>query len=176
MELGEKLKEARLEKGLSLLDVQEKTKIQKRYLEAIEAGNYSSLPGSFYTRAFIREFALVVGIEPNALLEEHEAELPTTSEEDFDRLTRVQKNRKQNSTKNTAIFSIIPRLLTAILIIGIIAVVWYFLQKEVDPENEGPVEDPNKVEIQRGEEAINSGDNNQEEESDETEEDRKSVV
>lgn len=47
-ELGRHLKEARLQKGMSLDDVQEVTKIRKKYLEAIEAGDYKVLPGSFY--------------------------------------------------------------------------------------------------------------------------------
>ena len=46
-ELGQQLREARLQKGMSLDDVQEMTKIRKRYLEAIEAGDYKVLPGSF---------------------------------------------------------------------------------------------------------------------------------
>ncbi len=158
VELGEKLKDAREQSGLSLYDVQEKTKIQKRYLEAIEEGNFTILPGSFYTRAFIREFALVVGLNPDVLLEEHAADLPTTKEEDFERLSRVQKHSKPgNSSKNSAIFSVIPKILTAALIIGIIAVVWYFLQKEVDPENEGPVDETNEVEFERNAEALEEG-------------------
>lgn len=46
-ELGTRLKEARLSKGYSLDDLQEITKIQKRYLVGIEEGNYSIMPGSF---------------------------------------------------------------------------------------------------------------------------------
>ena len=39
-ELGTRLKEARLQKGYSLEDLQEITKIQKRYLVGIEEGNW----------------------------------------------------------------------------------------------------------------------------------------
>ncbi|EAF0272058.1 helix-turn-helix domain-containing protein, partial [Listeria monocytogenes] len=49
-ELGDKLKQARREKGLSLDDLQQITKIQKRYLVAIEEGNYAVMPGKFYAR------------------------------------------------------------------------------------------------------------------------------
>ncbi|MFL6517543.1 MAG: helix-turn-helix domain-containing protein, partial [Bacillus sp. (in: firmicutes)] len=54
-ELGNRLKEARLAKGLSLDDLQSMTKIQKRYLIGIEEGNYASMPGNFYVRAFIKQ-------------------------------------------------------------------------------------------------------------------------
>lgn len=67
-ELGQQLKEARLQKGLSLDDVQEMTKIRKRYLEAIETGDYKVLPGSFYVRAFIKTYAETVGLNPDEIL------------------------------------------------------------------------------------------------------------
>ena len=56
-QIGEQLKAARLEKQLSLDDIQEITKIQRRYLSAIEENNLSVLPGDFYVRAFIRQYA-----------------------------------------------------------------------------------------------------------------------
>lgn len=46
-ELGQKLKEARETKGLSVDQLHEITKIQKRHLVAIEEGNYDVLPGAF---------------------------------------------------------------------------------------------------------------------------------
>lgn len=46
-ELGALLKTARQEKGLSLDDVQEQTKIRKRYLEALEEGDLKSYQANF---------------------------------------------------------------------------------------------------------------------------------
>ncbi|WP_068619219.1 helix-turn-helix domain-containing protein [Paenibacillus tuaregi] len=80
-DLGQQLKEARLQKGLSLDDVQEMTKIRKRYLEAIEAGDYKVLPGSFYVRAFIKTYAETVGVDADGLLEEHRKDVPVTEPE-----------------------------------------------------------------------------------------------
>ncbi|MDQ0494343.1 helix-turn-helix domain-containing protein [Paenibacillus brasilensis] len=75
-ELGQQLKEARLQKGLSLDDVQEMTKIRKRYLEAIETGDYKVLPGSFYVKAFIKTYAETVGLNPDEILEGHQSNVP----------------------------------------------------------------------------------------------------
>lgn len=80
-ELGQQLREARLQKGMSLDDVQEVTKIRKRYLEAIEAGDYKVLPGSFYVRAFIKTYAEAVGINSDELLEGHKQDVPRTESE-----------------------------------------------------------------------------------------------
>ncbi|MDA6131043.1 helix-turn-helix domain-containing protein, partial [Escherichia coli] len=49
---------------MSLDDLQKVTKIQKRYLMGIEEGDYSMMPGKFYVRAFIKQYAEAVGIEP----------------------------------------------------------------------------------------------------------------
>ena len=63
--VGQKLKDARIAKGLTLDDLQQTTKIQKRYLIAIEEGNYDALPGKFYVKAFARQYAETVGLNPN---------------------------------------------------------------------------------------------------------------
>ncbi|WP_020615216.1 helix-turn-helix domain-containing protein [Paenibacillus daejeonensis] len=75
-ELGVLLKEARQKKGYTLDDVQEMTKIRVRYLEAIEAGDYNVLPGSFYARAFIKNYAEAVGLDADELLQQHQNEVP----------------------------------------------------------------------------------------------------
>ena len=61
--IGQELQQARLDKGLSLDDIQQSTKIQKRYLAAIESGQFDQLPGAFYERAFVRQYATAVGID-----------------------------------------------------------------------------------------------------------------
>src|SRR5699024_236679 len=78
MELGAIVKEARQEKNISLESLQESTKIEKRYLKAIEQGNFHILPGTFYARAFIKEYAEAVGLNAEELLAEHKNELPTS--------------------------------------------------------------------------------------------------
>jgi cytoskeletal protein RodZ len=80
-ELGQLLKNARLEKGISLEDMQESTKIRKRYLEAIEDGNYKDLPGNFYVRAFIKSYSESVGLDPNEVLLLYRNVIPTSKVE-----------------------------------------------------------------------------------------------
>ena len=52
-ELGNRLKEAREEKGMSLDDLQAATKIQKRYLTALEEGNYDIIPVKYLFWIFV---------------------------------------------------------------------------------------------------------------------------
>ncbi len=66
--IGDSLRQAREEKGLSLSDVQRITKIRSHYLEALEAGEFAILPGQAYERAFIRTYASAIGIDPQPYL------------------------------------------------------------------------------------------------------------
>ncbi|WP_010649207.1 helix-turn-helix domain-containing protein [Oceanobacillus massiliensis] len=167
MDVGAKLKEARLASGLSLDSLQETTKIQKRYLLAIEEGNLHILPGKFYARAFIKEYANAVGLDSNELLEEYKEEIPSTEEENV-QYTRMQRTRKEQSTdKGPGISSVIPMIIVALLIIGIVAVTWWFIRENTSENGSEPVEEPqdNNVIITNPDNTgSDSGDENQSEE------------
>ena len=81
-ELGARLKEARLARGYSLEDLQNITKIQKRYLIGIEEGNYAIMPGSFYVRAFIKQYAEAVGLDADEVLTEYRKDIPEVQKEE----------------------------------------------------------------------------------------------
>ncbi|MEB3336993.1 MAG: helix-turn-helix domain-containing protein, partial [Leptolyngbyaceae bacterium] len=62
-EVGSRLRQARLEQSLSLEDVAAITKIQRRMLEAIEAGRKDQLPEPVYIQGFIKRFAEALGVD-----------------------------------------------------------------------------------------------------------------
>lgn len=82
-ELGQRLRQERESKGLSLEDLQKLTKIQKRYLLGIEEGNYEVMPGKFYVRAFIKQYCEAIGLDTDAIFEEYKSDIPSTQTEDI---------------------------------------------------------------------------------------------
>ncbi len=62
IKVGQRLKDARLEKGLSLEDVAKETKIRESFLSAIENGEYGKLPSPSYTQGFVRNYAVFLGL------------------------------------------------------------------------------------------------------------------
>src|SRR5699024_4807211 len=137
MDIGAKLKEARIAKDLSLDSLQETTKIQKRYLVAIEEGKFDILPGKFYARAFIKEYANAVGLDPNELLEEFKEEVPQNEETDTTQYTRIQRSKRENaSTKAPAFFSFLPTIIVILLVIGIVFAGWYFYKEALSGNND----------------------------------------
>ncbi len=66
--LGERLLAARERKGVDLYRAERDTKIRARYLGALERGEYRELPGSVYTKGFLRNYALYLGLDPDEIL------------------------------------------------------------------------------------------------------------
>lgn len=60
--VGEMLRSERERKGLTLKDVELETNIRVMYLNAIELGNYSVIPGEAYLKGFIRNYANMLGL------------------------------------------------------------------------------------------------------------------
>ncbi len=144
MGIGERLKAERESKNMSLEQVQNVTKIQARYLDAIEQERFNVMPGSFYVRAFIKEYATVLGLNPDELIEEYKKDLPFENKEDV-AISRVKSSKKNKATTKTpVIFSFLPSVIVVLLIIGIVVLVWlfrqgYFTGDDADPtptENE----------------------------------------
>lgn len=61
--IGQRLRDERLRQGLKLSDVSEQTRIRSVFLEAIEADDFDALPGRFYARSFVRQYARLLGIQ-----------------------------------------------------------------------------------------------------------------
>jgi cytoskeleton protein RodZ len=69
-QFGEELAQARSAKGISLVDISAETRINMKFLEAIEHGQFQLLPQT-YVRAILREYALIVGIDPNEVMQKY---------------------------------------------------------------------------------------------------------
>ncbi|MEI8143764.1 MAG: helix-turn-helix domain-containing protein [Candidatus Berkelbacteria bacterium] len=66
--LGEKLKSARIEKQVSLLDAEAATKVRAKYLMAIEAGKWDELPQEVYVRGFVLAYVKYLGLNTEELM------------------------------------------------------------------------------------------------------------
>jgi cytoskeleton protein RodZ len=68
--LGEKLRQAREDRGFTLSEVSEQTRISPLYLESIENDDYRILPGGIFNKGFVKSYAKFVGLnEQEALMD-----------------------------------------------------------------------------------------------------------
>jgi cytoskeleton protein RodZ len=70
-DIGPMLREARMHAGLDIDDVEERTKIRAKYLRALENEEWALLPGSAFTKGFLRSYADVVGLDGGLLVDEY---------------------------------------------------------------------------------------------------------
>src|SRR5579871_4470232 len=78
-DFGRKLRDARERKGISLRDIAGATKISVTALEALERNDISRLPGGIFSRAFVRSYAIEVGLDPDRTIQEFVAQFPEES-------------------------------------------------------------------------------------------------
>jgi len=142
-ELGQMLKKARLDKGITMDDLQETTKIRKRYLEAIEEGNFKVLPGNFYVRAFIKSYAEAVGLDPNEVLGLYKNVIPSPVPDEVQEPLRRSRSKSKVSIKWG---SWVTGLLLWAFFILIIGVLYYFISMDTsNPDKTITDRDQNKI-------------------------------
>lgn len=126
-DIGDKLRSARKAKGMSIEDVEKITKIQRRYLAAIENNEFDQLPGDFYVRAFIRQYADVVGLDGKELLEDFQSEVPEAKPEEYVENSIDNKSEEIKRTTNSKKGlwkSYLPKAATVVGILLVILVVY----------------------------------------------------
>ena len=74
MSIGDTLAEARRQRGLTIAQVSERTRIRETIIRGIEQGDFSPCGGDFYARGHIRSIATVVGVDPVPLIREYDQE------------------------------------------------------------------------------------------------------
>lgn len=65
------LEEHRVRRGVTLEQIADSTKISRRFLSAIEAGDYAQLPGGVFTTSYIRQYAQATGYDALEILDHY---------------------------------------------------------------------------------------------------------
>ncbi len=117
--IGEKLRTLRKGKSLTLDEASSRTRIAKRYLEAIEEDRYQMLPDETYITAFLRSYATYLGMNAADAIRIYRQEKPE-SEEDDDRLW-TDVSEPEPVKKRWPVF-----VAAAAVIVGGAAIYYYF--------------------------------------------------
>ncbi|OPA77662.1 hypothetical protein BVG16_14550 [Paenibacillus selenitireducens] len=134
--LGDLLRNARLEKGMSLDEIQELTKIRKRYLEAIEDGDYKVLPGNFYVRAFVKTYAETLGLDSDEIVQMYKSDIPEPISESVSVEPIIQKRRRSERQRQASASKWITSVLMWLFLILIVVVVYFFYIHNAKPSGE----------------------------------------
>jgi cytoskeleton protein RodZ len=78
--IGEALKAIRLDKGLTLAELADSTRVRRAYLEALEEMRLEALPSRPFTIGYIRAYALALGVDPDLATERFKSDEPVLDE------------------------------------------------------------------------------------------------
>jgi cytoskeletal protein RodZ len=124
--LGERLSKTRSEKRITLSEVSRSAKIQMKYLEYLENGQYEKLPADVYVKGFIRSYAQYLGMDENYLIKLYEREKEIHN--------NVKKEDPKKSFSSPIKFSslvITPKAIIAVLIVFFVGLGFFYLYREL---------------------------------------------
>jgi len=73
-EVGQMLRCRRKERGITLKDIEGALSIRVKYLEALENGDYSIIPGEVYVKGFLRNYASFLGLNAEEMVKLYKQE------------------------------------------------------------------------------------------------------
>lgn len=149
MGVGERLKEAREKRGLTLEAIEEETKIRKAYLEALENENFNALPPKVYAVGFLRRYARTLGLDEEEMVRDFKALAYADEKEEDDIFAEMKREEKVKLD-----VSKLPLRNVVLGLVFLLIVIWlgnfligYFTQKVT--EEKAPVSPPKVVEEEK---------------------------
>ena len=133
-EIGEKLRDAREEIGISIDEAAEDLKLRPSQIENIEDGNTEAFQDVFYLKYFIRDYAKYLGLNKEELIDDfNEYLFDYTSKLSVDDIKKELKQQKEDEKRIKSPYTIenrkekINQILTYVIIVILLIVIGYFV-------------------------------------------------
>ena len=145
-EIGRFLEQKRKERGLSLEEVEQATKIRKRYLTGLEREDYAMLPDAVYAKGFLKTYANYLGLDGEALSRHLKSSRKPRRERGINYNTRpasdfekplITPSGLRGTRKRTISTSAIMTLIVAVLALAAVIGTLYFVGRGVQASKEG---------------------------------------
>ena len=133
--LGEKLKNAREARNISLKQLSEKLKIPIKYLKYLEKGNYKMLPDDIYISSYLKKYCQVLDLNIDEILKQFKTEKGITTDLKKDKVN----TKKFIGSEKKSVLVVTPKRATLVLGIIVICLVfgffWHQLSYLIYPPN-----------------------------------------
>jgi cytoskeleton protein RodZ len=145
-ELGRLLEQKRKERDLTLEEVEQATKIRKRYLMGLERDDYAILPDAVYARGFLKTYANYLGLDGEALSRQLKSSTKMQRERGIDYNPRPESDFEKplitpsglgEAHKRKVSTSAIMTLIVAVLALAALIGTLYFVGRGVQVSREG---------------------------------------
>lgn len=140
--LGEYLQQVREQKKLGVDQISEKTRINPKYIRALEAERFSEFPGETFAKGFVRSYARSLGLDEHEILKRFKEASRTyysQTNEEYQEISNHEERERRNKKISSRFFQ------SAILLfIGV--TVWFIYDLNSTPEPRSPLyEDPSRA-------------------------------
>jgi cytoskeletal protein RodZ len=139
--IGRYLEQRRKERGLSLEEVEQATKIRKRYLDGLEREDYAVLPDGVYAQGFLKTYANYLGLDGEALSRQLKSRKKPRRERGINYNTEPESGFEepliaptglQGTEKRKFPLSAVVTLLVAMLVLAVVIGALYFVGRGVE--------------------------------------------
>ncbi len=146
--LGEKLRQAREEKGFTISEVAEQTRISSLYLQSIENDDYNTLPGGIFNKGFVKSFAKFVGVDEQEALDDYGRLISQTegaTDVDDVKVFRPEVLTDDRSAGSMAPTIIIAAIILALMTVGVLFLVDYLRRPTEEFASNTPATNVNRT-------------------------------
>ena len=119
--VGDIIRKARISRRITIETIAKDLKLNMKYIKAIEAGDYDSLPAAPYIRVYLRSLAKYLNLDPNEILEMFYKERgirPEHEEHEGTQKIEITMDKKESHNPWISIGIIVIVLLTAFIFIA----------------------------------------------------------
>lgn len=119
-DVGARLRAAREARALSLRKIAASTKISVAALEALERNDVKRLPGGIFTRAFVRAYAIEVGLDPEQTIRDFLVQFPIEGVADGSPYANDSRERDQFQSQQRIASTVVRILLLSVPLAGVV--------------------------------------------------------
>jgi len=117
--LGDRLREARDKKGLTISQAQKETHIQVNILKSLEDGSCDSVLSATYAKSFLRKYSEYLGLDSDVVLNEYKRLHPKTETVIVNKITE----HTPSSADIAGVISVVRLILVGVIVIILMALV-----------------------------------------------------
>ena len=133
--IGEQLKRVREQKGISLQEAADQTKIRRRYLWALEEEDYGAFPAEIYLMGFMRRYAEFLNIDADVILGQYKHEKEKEKGEVQERML-LEQGKRQQGMKKRYTFSVSILAILILIFVGTRLIVDREVSKDIDGDKQ----------------------------------------
>ena len=139
-ELGNLLRDAREQKGISLEEISKHTKIQEKYLKSMEDGDFTPFAGQVYVKGALKNYAEAIGLDVGEVVKIYDESIKQTEmiADKKERRIRVEENKPRYTSKEKKPFPMAAFVWVFLLALIVSGSLWYRHQQASDPERAVP--------------------------------------